>query len=88
MQHVARMLTCQADLLSEDTTMLTCLVLLQPLQPWMIHPSAGPLCRQHDILFLKNSRFAGLKFPDMANPMTLDVKFRNVLPSDALDFLK
>lgn len=49
---------------------------------------AGPLCRQHDILFLKNSRFAGLKFPDMANPMTLDAKFRNVLPSDALDFLK
>jgi cyclin-dependent kinase-like len=46
------------------------------------------LCRQHDILFLKNSRFAGLKFPDMANPMTLDAKFRNVLPSDALDFLK
>jgi hypothetical protein len=24
----------------------------------------------------------------MANPMTLDAKFRNVLPSDALDFLK
>lgn len=49
---------------------------------------AGPLCRQHDILFLKNSRFAGLKFPDMSHPMTLDAKFHSVLPADALDFLK
>jgi cyclin-dependent kinase-like len=49
---------------------------------------SGPLCRQHDILFLKNSRFAGLKFPDMSHPMTLEAKFYSVLPPDALDFLK
>lgn len=50
--------------------------------------SAGCLCRQHDILFLKNKRFAGLKFPDMSHPTTLDAKLHGVLPSDALDFLK
>lgn len=49
---------------------------------------AGGLCRQHDTLFLKNKRFAGLKFPDMSHPLTLDAKFHNVLPPDALDFLK
>jgi hypothetical protein len=46
------------------------------------------LCRQHDILFLKNSRFAGLKFPDMSRPQTLEAKFHGVLTPDALDFLK
>lgn len=49
---------------------------------------AGALCRQHDILFLKNSRFAGLKFPNMSQPFTLDAKFHGVMTPDALDFLK
>jgi cyclin-dependent kinase-like len=50
------------------------------------HP--GLLCRQHDILFLKNKRFAGLKFPDMSRPTTLDATLHAHLSPDALDFLK
>lgn len=42
----------------------------------------------HDVLFLRNPRFAGLKFADMSRPTTLDAKFGRVLGSDALDFLK
>jgi hypothetical protein len=53
-----------------------------------ILPPAGPLCRAHDILFLRNSRFAGLKFPDMSRPVTLDARFKGLLPPTALDFLK
>jgi cyclin-dependent kinase-like len=49
---------------------------------------AGPLCRQHDILFLKNSRFAGLKFPDMSRPSTLEAKYRTIMAPDAMDFIK
>jgi cyclin-dependent kinase-like len=49
---------------------------------------AGPLCRQHDILFLKNSRFSGLKFPDMSRPSTLEAKYRSIMAPDAMDFIK
>lgn len=48
----------------------------------------GPLCRQHDILFLKSSRFAGVKFPDMSAPETLERHFGASLGPAALDFLK
>lgn len=57
-------------------------------QLYIVQKMLGPLCRQHDILFLTNSRFAGLTFPDMSHPMTLDAKFHSALPADALDFLK
>lgn len=68
--------TCPTHLL--HNTLVNCLLVM----------SAGSLCRQHDILFLKNKRFAGLKFPDMSHPTTLDTKFHGVLPADAMDFLK
>eukprot|EP00878_Enallax_costatus_P005887 GHUV01006176.1.p1 GENE.GHUV01006176.1~~GHUV01006176.1.p1 ORF type:complete len:786 (+),score=299.28 GHUV01006176.1:852-3209(+) len=57
-------------------------------QLYIIQKMIGPLCRQHDILFLKNSRFAGLKFPDMSHPTTLDAKFKSIMTPDALDFMK
>eukprot|EP00775_Hariotina_reticulata_P001776 gene1776-2112_t len=57
-------------------------------QLYLIQKMLGPLCRAHDILFLKSSRFAGLKFPDMSRPHSLDAKYRSSISSDALDFLK
>ena len=35
----------------------------------------GPLTEAHLQLFLKNSRFVGLKFPDMSRPETLQKRF-------------
>jgi hypothetical protein len=46
------------------------------------------MCRQHDILFLKSSRFAGVKFPDMGRPETLERHFQGALAPAALAFLK
>ena len=58
-------------------------------QLYVIQKVLGPLTRpQHD-LFLKNPRFAGLKFPDMSRPETLRRKMLGKLPSTAaLDFMQ
>ena len=39
-------------------------------------------------LFLRNTRFAGLKFPDMSNPETLQKKYVGVLSKRALNFCR
>jgi hypothetical protein len=47
------------------------------------------MCRAHDVLFLRNSRFAGVSFPDMSRPETLEVHFAGGrLGPAALSFLK
>lgn len=68
--------------------MLLCAVVLCMHQTNNRLCPAGPLCRQHDILFLKNSRFAGLKFPEFDHPTTLEAKYRSIMNPDALDFLR
>ena len=39
-------------------------------------------------LFLMNRRFAGFKFPDMSNHMTLEGKYRQRIEPEALQFLR
>ena len=48
---------------------------------------AGPLTSQQTDLFLRNQRFAGLKFPDMHRPETLEHRFGHLLDSQAMSFL-
>ncbi|KAI8464500.1 MAG: flagellar associated protein [Monoraphidium minutum] len=57
-------------------------------QLYIVQRMLGPLCRAHDILFLKSSRFAGVKFPDMGAPETLERHFGAALPPATLSFLK
>lgn len=65
--------------------------LLAPPAPSQTRARApqGPLCRQHDALFLKSARFAGVAFPAMGAPETLRRHFAGgALPPDALAFLE
>ena len=48
---------------------------------------AGPLTAQQTDLFMRNQRFAGLKFPDMQRPETLERRFANHLDAEAMSFL-
>lgn len=57
-------------------------------QLYIIQRLLGPLTQEQHTLFLKNSRFSGLKFPDMTSPETLDRKYTAKLPADALNFIK
>jgi len=47
----------------------------------------GPLTPEHIDLFMQNPRFAGLKFPDMSNPETLQNKYMGELSKSALQFM-
>lgn len=49
---------------------------------------AGSLSRDQHELFLRNPRFAGLKFPDMSRPETLERKYAGKLHPDALSFIR
>ncbi|RHY93716.1 hypothetical protein DYB35_001172 [Aphanomyces astaci] len=57
-------------------------------QLYMIQKMLGPLTPDHMDLFLSNPRFAGLKFPDMTRPETLQKRFVGKIPKRALGFLK
>jgi cyclin-dependent kinase-like len=59
-------------------------------QLYIVQRLLGPLCRVHDKLFLRNPRFAGLKFSDMSHPETLERKYAGsrTLKGEALAFLK
>ncbi|ETW05182.1 CMGC/CDKL protein kinase [Aphanomyces invadans] len=57
-------------------------------QLYMIQKMLGPLTPDHMELFLSNPRFAGLKFPDMTRPETLQKRFVGKIPKRALGFLK
>jgi len=59
-----------------------------PLSPCLPSVRAGPLCRKHDILFLSNPRFAGIKFPDLGPAETLDRRYRSIMAPEALAFLR
>ncbi|GAX83588.1 hypothetical protein CEUSTIGMA_g11013.t1 [Chlamydomonas eustigma] len=57
-------------------------------QLYIIQRLVGQLTLEQHTMFLRNPRFAGLKFPDMTRPETLDRKFASKLPSQAVDFIK
>eukprot|EP01041_Mallomonas_annulata_P002606 gene2606-5096_t len=57
-------------------------------QLYIIQKVLGPLTPEHNELFLHNQRFAGLKFPDMSRPETLQKKYMGKLSKRALGFIK
>ena len=48
---------------------------------------AGPLTQEQHDLFMRSPRFAGLKFPDMSHPETMERKYARKLSPDALSFM-
>jgi len=57
-------------------------------QLYVVQRMLGPITAEHQHAFLRNPRFAGLKFPDMSRPETLERKYAGRLAPDALAFLK
>lgn len=57
-------------------------------QLYIIQKVLGPLTNEHQELFMTNARFAGLKFPDMSRPETLQKKYMGKLSKSALTFMK
>eukprot|EP01038_Epipyxis_sp_PR26KG_P004950 gene4950-6923_t len=57
-------------------------------QLFIIQKVLGPLTPEHLELFMSNSRFAGLKFPDMSKPETLQKKYVGKLSKRALQFIR
>lgn len=57
-------------------------------QLYIVQKIIGPLTPDHIELFMANPRFAGLKFPDMSKPETLQKKYVGKLSKRALNFIK
>ncbi len=57
-------------------------------QLYIIQQVLGPITSEQNDLFLRNPRFAGLKFPDMSRPETLQKKYVGVLSKRALNFCR
>jgi hypothetical protein len=57
-------------------------------QLYIVQKIIGPLTAEHQELFMANPRFAGLKFPDMSKPETLQKKYMGKLSKRALNFMK
>ena len=57
-------------------------------QLYIVQKIIGPLTAEHLELFMANPRFAGLKFPDMSKPETLQKKYMGKLSKRALNFMK
>ncbi|KAL0031331.1 hypothetical protein WJX79_004333 [Trebouxia sp. C0005] len=56
-------------------------------QLFVIQKLLGPLTAQQTDMFMRNQRFAGLKFPDMHRPETLERRFARHLDAEAMSFL-
>ncbi|GBG27453.1 Cyclin-dependent kinase-like 5 [Hondaea fermentalgiana] len=56
-------------------------------QLYIIQRILGPLTPAQNELFLRNPRFAGLKFPSMHNPETLQRKYMGKLGKQAMSFM-
>eukprot|EP00891_Asterochloris_glomerata_P000787 jgi/Astpho2/787/Aster-00643 len=54
---------------------------------WLLCWPAGPLTQEQHDLFMRSPRFAGLKFPDMSHPETMERKYARKLSPDALSFM-
>eukprot|EP00597_Dinobryon_sp_UTEXLB2267_P011864 CAMPEP_0170114422 /NCGR_PEP_ID=MMETSP0020_2-20130122/10691_1 /TAXON_ID=98059 /ORGANISM="Dinobryon sp., Strain UTEXLB2267" /LENGTH=849 /DNA_ID=CAMNT_0010341399 /DNA_START=538 /DNA_END=3084 /DNA_ORIENTATION=+ len=57
-------------------------------QLYIIQKVLGPLTVEHNELFMTNARFAGLKFPDMSKPETLQKKYVGKLSKRALGYIR
>ncbi len=57
-------------------------------QLYIVQKIIGPLTAEHVELFMANPRFAGLKFPDMSKPETLQKKYMGKLSKRALAIMK
>jgi cyclin-dependent kinase-like len=57
-------------------------------QLFIIQKVLGPLIPEHADLFASNARFAGLKFPDMSRPETLQKKYVGKFGKSALHFMQ
>lgn len=57
-------------------------------QLYIIQKVLGPLTPEHQEMFMMNARFAGLKFPDMSRPETLQKKYVGKLSKRALSIMK
>lgn len=57
-------------------------------QLYIVQKIIGPLTAEHVELFMANPRFAGLKFPDMSKPETLQKKYMGKLSKRALSIMK
>ena len=57
-------------------------------QLYIIQKVLGPMTVDQNDLFLRNPRFAGLKFPDMSRPETLQKKYVGVMSKRALNFCR
>jgi cyclin-dependent kinase-like len=57
-------------------------------QLYIIQKVLGPLTSEHQEMFMMNPRFAGLKFPDMSRPETLQKKYVGKLSKRALGIMK
>ncbi len=57
-------------------------------QLYIIQKVIGPLTPEHQELFMMNPRFAGLKFPDMSRPETLQKKYVGRLSRRALNIMR
>lgn len=57
-------------------------------QLYIIQRVLGPLTSEHLDMFMTNSRFAGLRFPDMSRPETLQKKYLGKLSRRALGFMR
>jgi cyclin-dependent kinase-like len=57
-------------------------------QLYIVQKIIGPLTADQTDLFMSNPRFAGLKFPDMSKPETLQKKYMGKLSRRALNFMK
>eukprot|EP00603_Paraphysomonas_imperforata_P004496 CAMPEP_0114426414 /NCGR_PEP_ID=MMETSP0103-20121206/7787_1 /TAXON_ID=37642 ORGANISM="Paraphysomonas imperforata, Strain PA2" /NCGR_SAMPLE_ID=MMETSP0103 /ASSEMBLY_ACC=CAM_ASM_000201 /LENGTH=701 /DNA_ID=CAMNT_0001595377 /DNA_START=98 /DNA_END=2203 /DNA_ORIENTATION=+ len=57
-------------------------------QLYIVQKIIGPLIPDHMDLFLSNPRFAGLKFPDMSRPETLQKKYIGTLNKRSMNFIQ
>lgn len=57
-------------------------------QLYIIQKVLGPIIPEHNQMFLNNPRFAGLKFPDMSRPETLQKKYVGKLSKRALNLIR
>jgi cyclin-dependent kinase-like len=56
-------------------------------QLYLIQKTLGKLTTEQQLCFNTNSRFTGLKFPDLSKRDPLEKKYDGVMPSDALSFM-
>jgi cyclin-dependent kinase-like len=56
-------------------------------QLYLIQKTLGPLTAEQMELFQNNPNFAGLKFPDMSNPITLPKKYHKKIHPIALSLI-